>query len=149
MDELTADDLMRLHERPRKRMRLFEQPSLSSNSGSSVEDDADSNEQDDVPGASSENDEDQHILDMAESSHESITSTSLDIGTASRVSTTSRARTIAPTRNLKPLVEESSWTSLNISSALQSALSSMSIRKPTDIQGACIPPLLAGKFFSS
>jgi len=37
-----------------------------------------------------------------------------------------------------------SFSSLGISTLLQSALKSMSIKSPTEIQVACIPPLLAG-----
>ena len=39
-----------------------------------------------------------------------------------------------------------SFASLGISDSLQSALTSMSIKMPTEVQAACIPPLLAGTF---
>lgn len=38
-----------------------------------------------------------------------------------------------------------SFSALGISPQLQSALTTMSIRTPTEVQAACIPPLLAGK----
>lgn len=38
-----------------------------------------------------------------------------------------------------------SFSAFGISSQLQSALATMSIRTPTEVQAACIPPLLAGK----
>ncbi|KAG5639005.1 hypothetical protein H0H81_007913 [Sphagnurus paluster] len=38
-----------------------------------------------------------------------------------------------------------SFSSLGIAAPLQAALSSMSIRTPTEVQAACIPPLLAGR----
>ncbi|KAF9482441.1 DEAD-domain-containing protein [Pholiota conissans] len=38
-----------------------------------------------------------------------------------------------------------SFASLGISTQLQGALKSMSIKAPTEVQSACIPPLLAGK----
>jgi ATP-dependent RNA helicase DDX49/DBP8 len=40
----------------------------------------------------------------------------------------------------------STFLSLGVSLPLQTALSSMSIRTPTEVQAACIPPLLHGKF---
>jgi len=39
----------------------------------------------------------------------------------------------------------SSFASLGISAPLQATLASMSIKKPTEVQAACIPPLLAGE----
>jgi hypothetical protein len=39
-----------------------------------------------------------------------------------------------------------SFSSLGISAPLQSALKSMSIKSPTEVQVACIPPLLAGMY---
>ncbi|KAF8192546.1 P-loop containing nucleoside triphosphate hydrolase protein [Pholiota molesta] len=40
---------------------------------------------------------------------------------------------------------QSSFASLGISPQLQGALKSMSIKAPTEVQSACIPPLLAGR----
>ena len=37
------------------------------------------------------------------------------------------------------------FSSLGISAPLQAALKSMSIQLPTEVQAACIPPLLEGK----
>lgn len=42
------------------------------------------------------------------------------------------------------LASMASFLSLGISPSLQAALSSMSIRTPTEVQAACIPNLLAG-----
>ena len=48
-----------------------------------------------------------------------------------------------------PQTNFNTFASLGISLPLQAALSSMSIRMPTEIQVACIPPLLSGiSFFS-
>ena len=41
--------------------------------------------------------------------------------------------------------EQITFSSLGISSPLQAALKSMSIKLPTEVQAACIPPLLEGK----
>lgn len=48
-------------------------------------------------------------------------------------------------RQLLPSVPPS-FSSLGISAPLQSALKSMSIKSPTEVQVACIPPLLAGMY---
>jgi ATP-dependent RNA helicase DDX49/DBP8 len=40
-----------------------------------------------------------------------------------------------------------SFLSLGISPPLRATLSNMSIRVPTEIQAACIPPILSGKFY--
>ncbi|OCH92184.1 DEAD-domain-containing protein [Obba rivulosa] len=45
----------------------------------------------------------------------------------------------------KPRPLPTSFTSLGISSSLLNALSKMSIRAPTEVQAACIPPLLTGE----
>lgn len=45
-----------------------------------------------------------------------------------------------------PPIKLSSFEALGISPALMTALNKMSIRLPTEIQAACIPPLLQGEF---
>ena len=47
---------------------------------------------------------------------------------------------IASTRGIQP-----TFASLGVSSLLQNALKGMSIKVPTEVQAACIPPLLEGK----
>ena len=42
--------------------------------------------------------------------------------------------------------QSSSFLSLGVSNDLQATLSAMSIRTPTEIQAACIPPILAGEY---
>ncbi|KAG6817440.1 hypothetical protein H0H87_008608 [Tephrocybe sp. NHM501043] len=55
----------------------------------------------------------------------------------------SKSKPTPQTPKPKPIPD--SFSSLGISVALQAALSSMSIRTPTAVQAACIPPLLAGR----
>jgi len=43
-----------------------------------------------------------------------------------------------------PVVATSSFTSLGVSPFLARALGAMSIRQPTPVQQACIPPILSG-----
>ena len=65
------------------------------------------------------------------------------LDTHSRVSN----RTTARSPKLQAALPAKSYTfsSLGISAPLQVALKSMSIRLPTEVQAACIPPLLEGK----
>jgi ATP-dependent RNA helicase DDX49/DBP8 len=52
-----------------------------------------------------------------------------------------------PPAHTRPTKLPTNFSSLGISPPLQAALSSMSIRTPTEVQVACIPPLLAGEFY--
>lgn len=61
-----------------------------------------------------------------------------------------RLTSLRPVRTRQPPEPASDTTrttfaSLGISPALQKALTGMSIKVPTEVQAACIPPLLAGK----
>ncbi|KZV90493.1 DEAD-domain-containing protein [Exidia glandulosa HHB12029] len=55
-----------------------------------------------------------------------------------------RASSPVPTGPAKT-AQNTGFGALGVSQQLITALSSMSIRQPTDVQAACIPPLLAGK----
>jgi ATP-dependent RNA helicase DDX49/DBP8 len=54
-----------------------------------------------------------------------------------------KPRTIVPQRPPKPT--GATFASLGVSAPLQASLAAMSIRTPTEVQAACIPPLLAGQ----
>jgi ATP-dependent RNA helicase DDX49/DBP8 len=142
-DELTMEDLMRLQEGPpRKRMRLTEE----------VEAEFDSGSDDEGPGsnAEEEEEEDSDVEDTREVDKDDHTlpPPSNDFGTVSRVSAAPRAQKIPTSQNTKTDKSLASWSDLDITAPLQAALASMSIRTPTEIQGACIPPLLSGEFIS-
>lgn len=69
----------------------------------------------------------------------------------SRVSFVPR-KTLPPTRKRNSSAsntQKTSFASFGISSTLLTALASMSIRTPTEIQTVCIPPLLQGEFWPS
>lgn len=53
---------------------------------------------------------------------------------------------IEPIRNTQPRLP-ASFSELGVSSSIQNALKTMSIHTPTEIQTACIPPLLDGMFY--
>lgn len=64
----------------------------------------------------------------------------------SRIASTSRGH--SSTSSILPKPSANTFQSLGVSAPLQAALSSMSIRTPTGVQAACIPPLLAGGSFT-
>jgi hypothetical protein len=136
------DDLMRMQEaRPHKRMRLEEGDVKGAASGSGSGSDSGS-------GTGSDNEEEEEEEDGSEEEYERDDSPVLppkDFGTVSRVS--ALAQKDMPSTNPTPAVSDITWGDMNITASLQMALSSMSIRAPTEIQQACIPPLLSGEFF--
>lgn len=56
-----------------------------------------------------------------------------------------KPRTIVQQTAPKPAGGGGTFASLGISAPLQASLAAMSIRTPTEVQAACIPPLLAGQ----
>jgi ATP-dependent RNA helicase DDX49/DBP8 len=124
-DTLTADDLLRQQEQEplRKRRRL----SYS---------DADSDE------ASSESGSDEYTSSNDNDGFQVQVDSSLeDHSRFSNRETTTRF----PKPQATFPAKSCTFSSLGLSAALQAALNSMSIKLPTEIQAACIPPLLEGK----
>lgn len=121
MDTLTADDLLRQQEQPlRKKRRLsYSDPENDSNSEASQRD------SDDIT----------HVFGCDDSFQ--VQSALKD---HSRFSNRITTRPPKPVENLTV-----TFSSLGISAPLQTALKSMSIKLPTEVQAACIPPLLEGK----
>ncbi|KAM5540345.1 hypothetical protein V8D89_005803 [Ganoderma adspersum] len=165
--ELTADDLMRMQEGPRrKRLRLDEtyeedlevQDSSSGdevevdghegineddeNSGSRSEED----EHDSVSGSGDESDLSQHAAPPIPVPQDEQDEDADSRFASSRISFKPRATnpaTIQAPLRARPL--PTSFETMGISSVLVSALAKMSIKTPTEIQAACIPPLLQGR----
>ena len=172
----TADDLMRIQEGPlRKRLRLGDadeeelefEDSVSEDGVEEVDGVDHSQEEDEGSGSDSEEDgegdedgsedEAQRLGDESDVSQNAVPPISItqdeDDETdtrfaSSRISFKPRAANPtalqAPLR-VKPL--PSSFETMGISTVLISTLAKMSIRSPTEIQAACIPPLLAGESF--
>jgi ATP-dependent RNA helicase DDX49/DBP8 len=165
---LTRDDLLRRQEEPhRKRVKLSPPPIISDGwetgsdaSGSSTgevqrrstggDDDSEESEDEDEENLSGketeELEEDIIKSDGREAGDEDLLwdnpKNSLkepERFSFSRV----KARQISPQISEKKLPD--SFLALGISPQLQSALTTMSIRTPTEVQAACIPPLLTGK----
>ncbi|KAJ7498980.1 P-loop containing nucleoside triphosphate hydrolase protein [Mycena latifolia] len=132
---LTTDDLLRQQEGPQKRLKtsIHESSDVDSDSAASNVENED---------ALSEADEDTDATDDQDSDHpESIIDESRGDSPSSRL-------ILKPRTDHKPAPRpppSATFSALGISAPLQSALTSMSIRTPTEVQAACIPPLLQGK----
>ena len=125
-DTLVADDLLKQQEKQplRKKRRL---------SYSEPENDE----------ASSESGSDEHTPGLSESDNgDGGFQVDWSLELHSRVSNRTTAR--SPKLQAAP-AKSCTFSSLGISAPLQTALKSMSIKLPTEVQAACIPPLLEGK----
>ena len=155
---LSVDDLMRMQEQPSsKRFREdFQEDSAESDSASSSTSSiSQSQEQSDD---SSNEDEDEEHSDISSSDDEendeispnnlSLFDESTDRFSSSRISIV--PRTALPKAPINPPTTSTprptSFASFGISHALLTALSKMSIKAPTEIQAACIPPILEGEY---
>ncbi|KAJ7507739.1 ATP-dependent rRNA helicase RRP3 [Mycena galericulata] len=140
---LTTDDLLRRQEGPQKRLKTV----LSRASPSFAQaSDSDSDTNVDAPALNDENtaaevDEDTGDDD---SDQEDRTISPLELqndSPSSRLTTKPRAGHEPVTR----APSSTTFSGMGISTSLQAALTSMSIRTPTEVQAACIPPLLQGR----
>ena len=138
---LTTDDLSRRQEEPhRKRARLSPVDEAGGDSSDGI------SERDELIPKSYQGDSfDEDDEEDAELNSHPDNSQLLS-------SATGQDRFHAPAANdPRPLPSEPnrssvvSFSSLGISAPLQSALSAMSIKVPTEVQAACIPPLLLGQ----
>jgi ATP-dependent RNA helicase DDX49/DBP8 len=153
-DELTTDDLLKLQEGPPlKKIRVsttvsidsrhfvgFNDESSSTSSSSSGDDPSDQEEdsQDDADSFLGQVDEEQ-----ARSGRLELEGAIEDSGRL-KPSRTSPVSTRLPRLVRTPKHSISSFNDMGISTALEAALHRMSIHTPTDVQAACIPPILAG-----
>lgn len=172
--DLTTDELMRMQEQPaRKKFRPPTDDSegnesadtsattsqlISRGAQGSLQDEggeegsgSDVGEDGEEEDSGSDGEEDSAEGDEAESGEEeSISLPTWDDGDtrfhSSRVSIAPRASKSTQTQIPKPVrTQPNSFEGLGISSALLNALAKMSIKAPTEIQAACIPPLVEGE----
>lgn len=147
LKNITVDDLLRQQEGPlRKKRRLSESEASNSEdegseSGSSSGHHTRSYSKDDNEG--------QFLKSEDEDGEPSQNKTSLsELNVDDRLGSFERVK--SPKRQISTSTSsKSSFASLGISPQLQGALKSMSIKAPTEVQSACIPPLLAGKYVYS
>lgn len=137
---LTADDLLRKQEEPHKKRLKFSPPPTSADEG-------DSDQRPVVADTTSDRSEDE---DEDSTSEEEIPNTQniSALAVEDRFGFSSRDKSksqIAETSQPGSKPTFASFSSLGISAPLQAALTSMSILNPTEVQAACIPPLLSGE----
>ena len=148
---LTTDNLMRRQEEPdRKRMRRTQWSGDSESGGEEATESSDISGEDGGEekakgegegGAWLEDDEDD-----VDSKDEALDTSAPDRFNFSRKASKPRTQLTA---SISSQTLPSTFLSLGVSPPLQASLSNMSIRTPTEVQAACIPPLLAGKFLSN
>lgn len=150
-DELTTDDLLKLQEGPpSKRIRfssplsLDPRPSVgindeSSSASSGPEDDPTDQEdsQDETDSFPGKVDDEQIDSNRLQSKTAIENSGRLKLYRTSPISAHTPRLAQAPKHSI-------TFGDMGISSVLEAALRRMSIHKPTEIQAACIPPILAG-----
>ncbi|KAH7930106.1 DEAD-domain-containing protein [Leucogyrophana mollusca] len=143
---VTTDELMRLQEdRPRKRFRSMDSRNsvsddfLDSDNIASLDDSVEEGIASDTEDDDSSNDENR----PSEPPQASDTIESEDRFNLSRIASRHRTEITGPSIQRPCLAD--SFDEMNISPVLQAALLRMSIRVPTEIQAACIPPLLSGR----
>lgn len=163
---LTTDDLLRLQDNlDRKRPRLAAHTITRRRDDSDAEYDSASNfggsekaseSGDESPNGNREQDDEDKDKDESEnesrsgSEDEDEESSIPPMDSAfesSRISVLPRSAAQNNPGSTKPPASPAatSFSSLGISSALLNALSKMAIRTPTEVQAACIPPLLQGE----
>ncbi|KAJ7744498.1 ATP-dependent rRNA helicase RRP3 [Mycena maculata] len=146
----TTDDLLRQQEGPQKRAKTTRRPvSQSSSQASDSDSDSEASIRENGLAVNAENEradsEDDENSSEYESDSEEGETASLE---ESQNDQQSSRLTIKPRTDHKPITRPPPLTTffgLGISPSLQAALISMSIRKPTEVQTACIPPLLQGR----
>lgn len=131
---VTTDDLLRIQEEPQsKRIKLSDPAAADLGS--------------DTDGSQVETYRDEHHPSDEDSDSDSD-SDSAEFSSHDDLSSFSRVKPPPSGADAKLKVTQpprpTSFASLGVSPDLQSALSTISIRTPTEVQAACIPPLLSG-----
>lgn len=148
-DKLTTDDLLKLQEGPpSKKIRVSNVDSGhfvgindgSTSSSSPGDDSIDQGEysQDDADSFPGQVDEEQTESDRSELGGAMEDSGRLKPSRTNPISTRTQRLAQTPNHSIR------SFSDMGISSALEAALHRMSIHMPTEVQAACIPPILAG-----
>jgi ATP-dependent RNA helicase DDX49/DBP8 len=155
---LTTDDLLRMQEGPHKRHKQLSLAQRDEDEDNAGEDDDDFNLEPEDWGVGSDDGEWESGVDESTDSENGTESPLLEPGRIGRLNESSSllgSRVIVKPqpvlrRTLSPAAGKLvTFSSLGISPPLLSALSKMAIHAPTEIQQACIPPLLAGLLLSS
>lgn len=136
---VTTDDLLRSQEEPYRKRRKLQDAAETDSEDPASELDDESLRTGDESGEGSDQAKDDINGDIKTQNHVSklVVHDRFDFSTR---------KTESSVVQFKPETQPlASFASLGISDSLQSALTSMSIKTPTEVQAACIPPLLAGR----
>lgn len=134
---VTTDDLLRSQEEPYRKRRKLQDAAETDSEDPASELDDESLRTGDESGEGSDQAKDDINGDIKTQNHVSklVVHDRFDFSTR---------KTESSVVQFKPETQPlASFASLGISDSLQSALTSMSIKTPTEVQAACIPPLLA------
>ena len=159
---LTTDDLLRRQEEPQKRRKQSPVVQLDEGEDSSRGEDDDFDFKLALEDCEVERDSSEWERDVEESTDSEISEES-SLVEASRLGLSSESSSLLGSRvTVKPRLahrhtlspeagssKHVTFSSLGVSPLLLSALSKMAIHTPTEIQRACIPPLLAGLLFGT
>ncbi|KAF9058134.1 P-loop containing nucleoside triphosphate hydrolase protein [Panaeolus papilionaceus] len=153
-EDISLDDLLRRQdEPPRKKRRLSEEPveldeSASDDSGSfsarNSGDEEDSQRSEDESSEEDGSDNQDSDAGSGDENQELTQESSLPTHDRLGISTSARINASKSQLSTSEQTARPSFAALGISKPLQTALKSMSIKVPTEVQAACIPPLLAG-----
>ncbi len=149
---LSVDDLLKQQEGPickKRRLSELNVDSGGEGSGSSSEEegasDSEGDDKESLPGNLEDEDGDGHEEGTdASNSHKAS-----GLNIEGRLGISGRTKVSIPSAVVPaadPSNPRSSFSSLGISTQLQKALQSMSIKAPTEVQSACVPPLLSGEY---
>ncbi|KAF8826680.1 hypothetical protein HHX47_DHR5000060 [Lentinula edodes] len=143
--DLTSDDLLRRQEQSQLKRLRFNDRDRKEEDGSPADAPASSSGPVRSPLELNGQEDDSDFSDEASDSGDNISNSrmsermSIDrLRIPQRIEVGSKLPKAAPPRS-------TSFSELGVSLAIQNALKVMSIRTPTEIQAACIPPLLAGR----
>ena len=162
IEDLSADDLLKQFEEPRRNRRKIAAEQLDPDesedgptrpgrgSGDSEEGDDGEESEDEFSGTNSGSEEEggDAVEDGSESDPQSNAedgaSNFQSLEDSSRIKLPSRTRLPTERSSKQANLRASGFANLGASKALVGSLAAMSIRTPTEVQAACIPPLLAG-----
>ena len=161
LETLSVDDLLRRQDEPRRKKRRLDVVEVGSTldttrEGSWVESEKDDLESDSGEGFSggrnenNDSDDDGSVEDdFKDDTYDQVAETNSSTysrvpSTSSRIPELSRVKKVIDTDAIRKRNQLPTFEELGTSKALIASLAAMSIRTPTEVQAACIPPLLSG-----
>ena len=149
LDNLDVDDLLKLSEQPRKRRKVYEDNPETYGSASEGSEDSFGKYEDDNTHLETE----AHIGGSLSASDEEDDKVRMkNVNTAAQTPKRSKdegrfqVQDNIPKASKANEYQRKTFHELGVSKVLVASLTKMSIRKPTEVQAACIPPLLAGLY---